>query len=94
MIIYIGIHLAKSPFTERGVDENEHIALRKSLIHKQLLQLFADQPPALVAMETASGAHHWARGRGGDRPLATMYASSTRAAPRLTLSPAGTHRQK
>lgn len=58
MIIRFGIDLAKSSFAVCGVDENEHITLRKTLSRKQLLQVFANQPPAVVAMEAGSGAHH------------------------------------
>lgn len=61
MIIRFGIDLAKSSFAVCGVDENEHITLRKTLNRKQLLHFFANQPPAIVAMEAGSGAHHWAR---------------------------------
>ncbi|MDX1488646.1 MAG: IS110 family transposase [Acidiferrobacterales bacterium] len=61
VIIRFGIDLAKSSFAVCGVDENEHIVLRKTLNRKQLLHFFANQPPALVAMEAGSGAHHWAR---------------------------------
>jgi hypothetical protein len=37
MIIRFGIDLAKSSFAVCGVDENEHIMLRKTLNRKQLL---------------------------------------------------------
>ena len=61
MIIRFGIDLAKSSFAICGVDEHEHIALRRVVKRDELLALFANQPPALVAMEAGSGAHHWAR---------------------------------
>ena len=61
MIIRFGIDLAKSSFAVCGVDKHEHIVLRKTLNRKQLLEFFANQPPALVAMEAGSGAHHRAR---------------------------------
>jgi len=51
--------VAKSSFAVCGVDENEHIVLRKTLNRKQLLLFFANQPPPVVAMEAGSGAHHW-----------------------------------
>lgn len=60
MIIRFGIDLAKSSFDVCGVDENEHIMLQ-TLNRKQLLPFFANQPPAVVAMEAGSGAHHWVR---------------------------------
>jgi len=61
MIIRFGIGLANSSFAVCGVDESEHIALRKMLNRKQLLHFFANQRPTVVAMEAGCGAHHWAR---------------------------------
>lgn len=61
MIIRFGIDLAKSSFAICGVDRHEHIALRRVLKRHELLAFFANQPPAVVAMEAGSGAHHWAR---------------------------------
>ena len=61
MIIRFGIDLAKSSFAVCGVDENERIVLQRTLKRGELLEFFANQPAALVAMEAGSGAHHWAR---------------------------------
>jgi len=60
-IIRFGLDLAKSSFSICGVDEHGHIVLRKTLTRGQLLVFFAQQAPAVVAMEAGSGAHHWAR---------------------------------
>lgn len=60
-IIRFGIDLAKNSFAICGVDEREHVRFRKTLRRDQLLLFFAQQPAAIVAMESGSGAHHWAR---------------------------------
>lgn len=61
MIIRFGLDLAKSSFAVCGVDARERIVLRKTLRREELLSFFAQQSPAVVAMESGSGAHHWAR---------------------------------
>jgi transposase len=60
-IIRFGIDLAKNSFAICGIDEHEKIVFRKVLKRARLLEFFANTPPALVAMEAGSGAHHWAR---------------------------------
>lgn len=60
-IIRFGIDLAKQSFAVCGVDEHERIRVQRVLHRSELLEYFANQPPALVAMEVGSGAHHWAR---------------------------------
>lgn len=60
-VIRFGIDLAKNTFAVCGVDEHDHIIVKKTLSRKQLLTFFANTPSALVAMEAGSGAHHWAR---------------------------------
>jgi len=60
-IIRFGLDLAKNTFSICGVDVHEQPRLRKTLRRDELLLFFAQQPPALVAMESGSGAHHWAR---------------------------------
>lgn len=61
MIIRFGLDLAKNSFSICGVDARDHIVLRKTLRRSELLVFFSQQSPALVAMESGSGAHHWAR---------------------------------
>lgn len=60
-IIRFGIDLAKNSFAICGVDLHGKILLLKTLNRKQLLEFFAQQQGALVAMESGSGAHYWAR---------------------------------
>lgn len=60
-IIRFGIDLAKNSFAIYGVDDNERVAVRKTVNRTHLLEFFANTPLALVAMEAGSGAHHWAR---------------------------------
>lgn len=60
-IIRFGLDLAKSSFAICGVDVAERIVLRKTVSRSELLVFFSQQLPAVVAMESGSGAHHWAR---------------------------------
>src|SRR5699024_1621370 len=60
-IIRFGIDLAKHTFAICGVDEHDHMTVKKTLSRKQLLTFFANTPPTMIAMEAGSGAHHWAR---------------------------------
>jgi transposase len=60
-IIRFGLDLAKNSFSICGVDAAERVVLRKTLRRDELLLFFAQHPPALIAMESGSGAHHWAR---------------------------------
>ena len=60
-IIRIGIDLSKSTFVVYGVNAEEHCALKRTLKRKDVLNFFANIEPCNVAMESGSGAHHWAR---------------------------------
>ena len=60
-IIRFGLDLAKHSFSVCGVDAREQLVLRKTLSRDDLLVFFAQQAPAVIAMESGSGAHHWAR---------------------------------
>ena len=60
-IIRIGVDLAKNSFALCGVDEREQIVLEKTVKRGDLLDIFANLPSCVVAMEAGSGAHHWAR---------------------------------
>ena len=60
-IIRFGIDLAKNSFAICGVDLHGNSRLLKTLTRKQLLEFFAQQTGARVAMESGSGAHYWAR---------------------------------
>ena len=60
-IIRFGLDLAKNSIAIYGVNEHEKMVVRKTLKREKLLEFFANVPPALLAMEAGSGAHHWAR---------------------------------
>ena len=60
-IIRIGIDLAKNSFSLCGIDERELVVLEKTVKRGELLGVFSNLPPCMVAMEAGSGAHHWAR---------------------------------
>lgn len=60
--ITVGIDLAKNVFAVHGVDDNGKLALVKPKVaRKDLADLIAQLPPALIGMEACSGAHYWAR---------------------------------
>lgn len=60
-IIRFGVDLAKNSFSICGVDVHDKVVIRTTLRRHELLDFFARQAPAIVAMESGSGAHHWAR---------------------------------
>jgi len=60
-IIRFGVDLAKNSFSICGVDVHDKVVIRKTLRRDELLNFFVQAPPAVVAMESGSGAHHWAR---------------------------------
>lgn len=60
-IIRFGLDLAKNTYAVCGVDAAGRVVLRKSLARSELLIFFSQQAQAVVAMESGSGAHHWAR---------------------------------
>jgi transposase len=60
-IIRFGVDLAKNSFAICGVDKHDKVVFKKTLVRSRLLEYFANIPPAIVAMEAGSGAHHWAR---------------------------------
>lgn len=60
-IIRFGLDLAKNSFAVCGVDAVERIKLRKTLSRSELLIFFLQRPRVVVAMESGSGARHWAR---------------------------------
>lgn len=43
------------------MDAAERLKLRETLSRSELLTFFSQRPRAVVAMESGSGAHHWAR---------------------------------
>jgi len=61
-IVFVGIDLAKNVFALYGAGEAGRAALaRPSVARETLHALGAALPPCTVAMESCSGAHHWAR---------------------------------
>jgi transposase len=57
----IGLDLAKSVFQVHGATASGGVMLRRRLRRDQLLEFFAQQPKAVVAMEACASAHYWAR---------------------------------
>jgi transposase len=88
-IIRFGLDLAKSSFAVCGVYAVERIKIRKTLSRSELLILFLQQPCAVVAMESGSAAHHWARSlraMGHDRYLRTLLVRGARSEMTQTAS--------
>lgn len=57
----IGVDLAKQVFQVHGVDEEEHVVLKRQLRRQQMLTFFGKIKPCLIGMEACAGAHYWAR---------------------------------
>ncbi len=57
----IGLDVAKHVFEICGVDENEHVVLRKTVRRNKLRSTFAQLPPCWVGLEACGSAHYWAR---------------------------------
>jgi len=57
----IGVDLAKHVFQLHGVDSHEQVKLRKQVKRKDMLNVFRQIEPCLVAMEACGSAHYWAR---------------------------------
>jgi len=57
----IGLDIAKNVFHAVAIDTKGREVWKKRVRRAQVLRLFAQQPPCLVAMEGCSGAHHWGR---------------------------------
>lgn len=57
----IGIDIAKSVFQLHGVDKTGHPVLRKQVKRANLMELVANLPQCLIAMEACGGSNHWAR---------------------------------
>ncbi len=60
-IIRFGLDLAKNSCSVCGVDAHEKVQIQKTFKRGELLEYFAQQSLATVAMESGSGTHHWAR---------------------------------
>ncbi|MBK5125664.1 IS110 family transposase [Burkholderia sp. R-69980] len=60
-IVRIGVDLAKNVMQLHGVDETEHVIVRKPISREKFLEWFANREPCVVAMEACSSSHFWAR---------------------------------
>jgi transposase len=60
-IVTVGLDLAKTAFHIRGSDASGQAVLRNKLRRDQVLALFSQLQPCVVAMEDCGGARHWAR---------------------------------
>jgi len=60
-ITTLGVDLAKSLFTVHGVDATGRTVLRKTIRREKLMEMVAELPPRLIALEARGGAHEWAR---------------------------------
>ena len=57
----IGLDTAKSIFHMVEVNQKGKELHRKKLRRNQVLAVFTQMTPAIIAMESCSGAHYWAR---------------------------------
>jgi transposase len=57
----IAIDTSKHVFTLHGVDEREHVVLRRELKRHQVEPFFEKQAPTEVVLEACGGSHHWGR---------------------------------
>jgi len=57
----IGIDLAKQVFQLHGVDSHEQVKLKKQVKRQDMLDVFRQMEPCLVAMEACGSSHYWAR---------------------------------
>jgi len=60
-ITTVGLDLAKNVFQVHGADGTGRAILRKKLKRAQVLELFGQLAPCVVAMERCGGAHFWSR---------------------------------
>ena len=60
-IITVGLDLAKNVFRVHGADGAGQAVVRKKLRRDQVLAVFGQMPPFVVAMEACGGAHFWGR---------------------------------
>ena len=60
-IVTVGLDLAKTVFQAQGADASGLAGLRKKLRWDQVLAVFVQLPPCIVAMDACGGAHDWGR---------------------------------
>ncbi len=57
----IGFDIAKNVFQVHGIDDEDHVIVRRQLRRRQVLKFFAKLSPCLVGLEACGTAHYWAR---------------------------------
>lgn len=57
----IGLDIAKNVFQVVGKDQRGHEVLKRKISRGQVLELFANLPPAKIGIEACATAHYWAR---------------------------------
>jgi len=60
-ISILAIDLAKNSFQVCGVRSDGVVVFNRAVSRGRLVQLLADQPPCIVAMEACATSHHWGR---------------------------------
>lgn len=60
-VIVIGADVAKVVFEVAVSDRPGHVCRRARLPSAQVLEFFAQQPPATVVIEACGSAHYWGR---------------------------------
>ncbi|MBI2779173.1 MAG: transposase, partial [Gammaproteobacteria bacterium] len=60
-VTVIGLDIAKSVFYAVGKDERGNEVLKRKMSRDQVLEFFANLPPAKIGIEACSTAHYWAR---------------------------------
>ena len=72
----LSIDLAKNSFQVCGVRSDGVVVFNRAVSRGRLVQLLADQPPCIVAMEACGTSHHWGRVALGH--AATLRSRTTR----------------
>ena len=57
----LAINLAKNSFQLCGVRSDGVEVFNRAVSRGRLVQLLADQPPCVVAMQACATSHHWVR---------------------------------
>jgi len=60
-IIRIGLDTSKHVFQIHGVDENEHVVLRRQIRRSEVAKFFAKLAPTRIGIEACGASHYWAR---------------------------------
>ena len=60
-IIRVGLDTSKHVCQIHGVDENEHVVLRRQIRRSEVAKFFAKLAPTRIGIEACGVAHYWAR---------------------------------